>query len=92
MINLKMSLLLTCLSRICSVYDIFMCFSEYYFVSPLMANADLLGALKRDEAQKDAIDLTVPVRVRIMYQIASAVAFLHKEVEDYRLASIAYIS
>lgn len=58
---------------------------EYFLVSPFMSNGDLQAIIKLDEVQRNNVKLNMRARLRIMYQITSAVAFLHRGVKGYRL-------
>ena len=61
-------------------------FSEYYFLTPFMENGSLNHAIENDNNLTDGEPPMIKAfdRLRIMFQIASAIHFLHTPVPDIR--------
>ncbi|XP_060580889.1 uncharacterized protein LOC132737592 isoform X2 [Ruditapes philippinarum] len=60
--------------------------SEYYFLSPYLKNGSLRSCIDYDEEEKDRekIKLKHRRRIEILFQVASAIHYLHTPVKDYR--------
>jgi len=61
--------------------------SLYYFISPYLENGDLRNALDQDEnmlrGNKEP-KINQDMRLKIIYQVARAVDFLHTPVHEFR--------
>ncbi|XP_052801051.1 uncharacterized protein LOC128231856 isoform X2 [Mya arenaria] len=64
-------------------------FGYYYFVSPYFEGGSLLKALEEDtdslfRNDTHSIRMSQKTRLKIIYQVASAISYLHKPVKDFR--------
>jgi serine/threonine protein kinase len=61
-------------------------FSEYFFLSPYLENGSLRSCIDYDKEEKDRakIKLKHMRRIEILFQVASAIHYLHTPVKAYR--------
>ncbi|XP_052217060.1 uncharacterized protein LOC127834928 [Dreissena polymorpha] len=50
---------------------------KYYFISPYLENGDLFEAIAHDRLYSSAVKLNWEIRIKIMYQIACGIDFMH---------------
>jgi len=54
-------------------------FRKCYLISPFLTNGNLLDAIQRHDEK-----LTANIRLKVLYQVCSAINYLHTPLQEFR--------